>query len=150
VAEKFISGEVQRVELIYTEFISLGSQRVAVRRFLPLESTTTVATAGHGQSELVAAAEFEPSAPDCWPRCCRAMSKLVCSVPCWKARLRARQPPAGHESRDRQCRRVADQADAPDEPRASRRDHYRIMEIVSGAEALRAEDAEALIELAET
>ena len=48
VAKKFISGEVQRVELIYTEFISLGSQRVAVRRFLPLESTATVAAAGGG------------------------------------------------------------------------------------------------------
>ena len=36
IAEKFISGEVDQVELIYTEFVSMGSQRVAVRRFLPL------------------------------------------------------------------------------------------------------------------
>lgn len=53
VADKFTSGEVQRVELVYTEFISLGSQRVAVRRFLPLESTATVATAGHGQASTL-------------------------------------------------------------------------------------------------
>ncbi|NIS29631.1 MAG: F0F1 ATP synthase subunit gamma, partial [Actinobacteria bacterium] len=34
VAAAFIDGEVDEVELIYTEFVSMGTQRVSVRRFL--------------------------------------------------------------------------------------------------------------------
>ncbi|MET1040122.1 MAG: F0F1 ATP synthase subunit gamma, partial [Acidimicrobiales bacterium] len=33
----FEGGELDRVDLVYTRFISAGSQRVVVRRFLPLE-----------------------------------------------------------------------------------------------------------------
>ena len=61
VADAFISGEVDEVELIYTEFISMGTQRVSVRRFLPLEDTTTMAESGGGDAEATAAFEFEPS-----------------------------------------------------------------------------------------
>jgi len=61
VADAFISGEVDEVELIYTEFISMGTQRVSVRRFLPLEDTATMAEAGGGDAEASAAFEFEPS-----------------------------------------------------------------------------------------
>ena len=50
VASMFTEGRVDRVELVYTEFISLGSQKVAVRRFLPLESTATIAAEGSGPS----------------------------------------------------------------------------------------------------
>jgi F-type H+-transporting ATPase subunit gamma len=151
VAEKFISGEVQRVELIYTEFISLGSQRVAVRRFLPLESTTTVATSGHGQSELVAAAEFEPSAP----------GLLAALLPRYvEARLFGAMlegAASEHASRQRAMKAATDNADELQTKLTRQMNRARqdaitteIMEIVSGAEALRAEDAEALIELAET
>jgi F-type H+-transporting ATPase subunit gamma len=151
VAEKFISGEVQRVELIYTEFISLGSQRVAVRRFLPLESTSTVATAGHGQSELVAAAEFEPSAP----------GLLAALLPRYvEARLFGAMlegAASEHASRQRAMKAATDNADELQTKLTRQMNRARqdaitteIMEIVSGAEALRAEDAEALIELAET
>ena len=150
VAEKFISGEVQRVELIYTEFVSLGSQRVAVRRFLPLESTTTVATAGHGQSELVAAAEFEPSAP----------GLLAALLPRYvEARLFGAMlegAASEHASRQRAMKAATDNADELQTKLTRQMNRARqdaitteIMEIVSGAEALRAEDAEALIELAE-
>ena len=38
VVEMFESGELDRVELIYTEFITMGTQRVTVRRYLPLET----------------------------------------------------------------------------------------------------------------
>jgi F-type H+-transporting ATPase subunit gamma len=34
---RFAAGEVQRVEIVYTEFISAGTQRVVERRFLPLD-----------------------------------------------------------------------------------------------------------------
>ena len=35
---RFSAGEVQRVQLVYTEFLSAGSQRVVERRFLPLDA----------------------------------------------------------------------------------------------------------------
>jgi len=61
VAGAFISGEVDEVELIYTEFISMGTQKVSVRRFLPLEDTDTMAEKGSGDAAVAAAFEFEPS-----------------------------------------------------------------------------------------
>jgi F-type H+-transporting ATPase subunit gamma len=61
VADAFVSGEVDEVELIYTEFISMGTQKVSVRRFLPLEDAETVATKGGGDAVAAAAFEFEPS-----------------------------------------------------------------------------------------
>jgi F-type H+-transporting ATPase subunit gamma len=38
VLPRFDEGEVDRVELIYTQFLSAGSQRVLQRRFLPLDA----------------------------------------------------------------------------------------------------------------
>ena len=61
VAAAFISGEVDEVELIYTEFISMGNQKVSVRRFLPLEDAETLAAAGGGDAAVAASFEFEPS-----------------------------------------------------------------------------------------
>ncbi len=61
VRELFDSGEVDQVELIYTEFISMGTQRPVVRRFLPLEDTKTMAEAGGGDAEALAGFSFEPS-----------------------------------------------------------------------------------------
>ena len=37
VGAAFEAGELDRVDLVYTRFLSAGSQRVVVRRFLPLE-----------------------------------------------------------------------------------------------------------------
>jgi len=59
VAEAFTSGDIDEVVLIYTEFVSMGTQRVAVRRFLPLEQTAVVA--GSGSAKAIAPFEFEPS-----------------------------------------------------------------------------------------
>jgi F-type H+-transporting ATPase subunit gamma len=61
IAGLFESGEIDRVELVYTEFISIGSQRVVVRRFLPLESTAVMAESGPGEAGAAASFEFEPS-----------------------------------------------------------------------------------------
>ena len=61
VREIFVNGDVDQVILAYQEFISMGTQRVAVRRFLPLESMETVASEGGGDSEAHALFEFEPS-----------------------------------------------------------------------------------------
>ncbi len=61
VAAAFINGEIDEVELVYTEFVSLGTQRVSVRRFLPLENTAVMAEAGGGDAAAAASFEFEPS-----------------------------------------------------------------------------------------
>jgi F-type H+-transporting ATPase subunit gamma len=58
VTERFESGEYDQVELIYTQFLSVGTQRVSERQFMPLEPTTLeTAAAGDGPS---ADYEFEP------------------------------------------------------------------------------------------
>ncbi|RMH70620.1 MAG: ATP synthase F1 subunit gamma, partial [Actinomyces sp.] len=61
VTAAFVAGEVDQVILAYTEFVSMGTQRVSVRRFLPLEDTETMATVGGGDAEVAALFEFEPS-----------------------------------------------------------------------------------------
>jgi F-type H+-transporting ATPase subunit gamma len=58
VTERFESGEYDRVELIYTQFLSVGTQRVVERRIMPLDSSTLeTAASGDGPS---ADYEFEP------------------------------------------------------------------------------------------
>jgi F-type H+-transporting ATPase subunit gamma len=57
----FASGGVQRVQLVYTEFLSAGSQRVVDRRFLPLDAeamglTGTVETTDGPSADY----EYEP------------------------------------------------------------------------------------------
>ncbi|WP_420637637.1 F0F1 ATP synthase subunit gamma [Candidatus Poriferisocius sp.] len=59
VADRFESGHIDQVILAYMEFVTIGTQRVAVRRLLPLESMEVIAASGSG--ELRAAFEFEPS-----------------------------------------------------------------------------------------
>ena len=61
VSERFVSGDVQQVILVYMEFLSLGSQKVAVRRFLPLATISEIAALGGGSAEARSAFEFEPS-----------------------------------------------------------------------------------------
>jgi F-type H+-transporting ATPase subunit gamma len=60
VTDLFVNGGCDRVELAYTRFISMGTQEVAVRRFLPLESVGTIAS--EGDAGATAGFEFEPSA----------------------------------------------------------------------------------------
>jgi len=62
VSDQFINGDIDQVILIFTEFVSIGTQKLAVRQFLPLESVETIATEGGGAGELTAEFEFEPSA----------------------------------------------------------------------------------------
>ncbi len=61
VVDMFEAGEVDRVELVYTEFITMGTQRVTVRRYLPLETAEAMADEGGGSSGALAQFEFEPS-----------------------------------------------------------------------------------------
>jgi F-type H+-transporting ATPase subunit gamma len=59
VTDLFVNGGCDRIVLVYTRFISLGTQEVVVRRFLPLESTQRIAQAG--DASATAGFEFEPS-----------------------------------------------------------------------------------------
>lgn len=58
-SEKFIEGDIDQVILIYTEFVSMGTQKVAVRQFLPLESVDTIVKHGDGE-DITAEFSFEP------------------------------------------------------------------------------------------
>lgn len=55
----FVAGEVDRVELVYTRFVSAGNQEVVQRPLVPLD--TQVAEGGDGKSEAGHDYEFEPS-----------------------------------------------------------------------------------------
>jgi F-type H+-transporting ATPase subunit gamma len=55
----FTSGEVDRVELVYTRFVSAGNQEVVQRPLVPLD--TKVAEGGDGKSEAGHDYEFEPT-----------------------------------------------------------------------------------------
>jgi F-type H+-transporting ATPase subunit gamma len=58
VIEKYENGEIDEVQLVYTRFLSMGSQRVVTRRLLPLDAG---AIAERSDSEgPTAAYEFEP------------------------------------------------------------------------------------------
>ena len=59
VVDLFVRGEVDRVELIYTRFISAGSQEVVRRPLVPLERD--VVEGGDGKNAAGADYEFEPT-----------------------------------------------------------------------------------------
>ncbi len=59
VTDRFISGAIDKVLLVYTEYISLGVQRPVVRNFMPLQPAESIGSAG--KAEGVAGYEFEPS-----------------------------------------------------------------------------------------
>jgi F-type H+-transporting ATPase subunit gamma len=59
VTKQFEDGEYDAVELVYTQFLSVGTQRAVVKRFMPLDAEAiTDAAAGDGPK---ADYEFEPS-----------------------------------------------------------------------------------------
>src|SRR6516165_105183 len=62
VVARFIADEGDQVQLIYTQFLSLGSQRGVERRFVPVDaSAITEASAGQTEAGTAASYEFEPS-----------------------------------------------------------------------------------------
>ncbi len=134
VREAFESGEVDRVDLVYTRFLSAGSQRVVVRRFLPLEIEEEGADP---EDNLRADFEFEPS-PD---------GILDVLVPRYvEARLYSALLDASaseHAARQRAMKAATDNAEEliVSLSRAMNRARQdaittEIMEIVGGAEAL--------------
>ena len=62
VVQRFEDGELDRVQLVYTRFISAGRQEVVVEPLLPLEAAEVVDTpADHAVGEPSADYEFEPN-----------------------------------------------------------------------------------------
>ncbi len=57
---RFDSGEVGQVELAYTQFLSAGSQRPILRRFMPIEIETGAAGSTGEGAPAGAGYEFEP------------------------------------------------------------------------------------------
>ncbi len=144
VANAFTSGEIDEVELIYTQFISMGTQKISVRRFLPLEDTSVMADQGGGSAEAASAFEFEPS-PE---------AVLEALLPRYvEARLFGAlldSAASEHANRQRAMKSATDNAEElitklSREMNAARQASIttEIMEIVSGAEALGSGDATA-------
>jgi F-type H+-transporting ATPase subunit gamma len=142
VTDLFVDGDVDQVELIYTRFVSMATQQVAVRRFLPLQTRER-----EERSEALASFEFEPS-PE---------GVLTSLLPRYvEARLFAALLDAAaseHASRQRAMKAATDNAEEliltlSRAMNRARQDSIttEIMEIVSGAEALRS-DGEAHVDL---
>lgn len=140
VRELFDTRQVDQVELIYTEFVSLGTQRPVVRRFLPLEPTTVISEASHNPGAL-AGFSFEPSAEgvlsDLLPRYVEARlhTALLDSAA------------SEHANRQRAMKAATDNAEElivklSRAMNRARQDAIttEIMEIVGGAEALGGDD----------
>ncbi len=133
VRAEFEAGDLARVDLVYTRFLSAGSQRVVVRRFLPLEIDDDDPEGDNLRADF----EFEPS-PE---------GILDVLVPRYvEARLYAALLDASaseHASRQRAMKAATDNAEEliislSRAMNRARQDAIttEIMEIVSGAEAL--------------
>jgi F-type H+-transporting ATPase subunit gamma len=61
VMARYESGEIDQAQLIYTRFLSLGSQRAVERQLLPLDPAAIVETVREDQAESTDSYEFEPS-----------------------------------------------------------------------------------------
>lgn len=141
VVDLFSNGTLDRVELAYTEFVTMGTQRVTVRRYLPLATMETVAEMGSGSGSAIAAFEFEPS----------PASVLESLLPRYmESRLYSALLEASaseHANRQRAMKAATDNAEELIIKLSREMNQARqasitteIMEIVSGAEALGGED----------
>jgi F-type H+-transporting ATPase subunit gamma len=132
VTEAFIDGDVDQVRLVYTRFLSAASQRVVVRRFMPLQAVP--APEGEG---LTADYEYEPSPEAIFDR---LLPRYV------EARLFAALLDAAaseHAARQRAMKSATDNAEELETKLSRAMNRARqdsitseIMEIVGGAEAM--------------
>jgi F-type H+-transporting ATPase subunit gamma len=138
ITDMFVDGDVDRVELVFTRFISAGSQQVVVRRFLPLQTRQ-----GTEDEGAMAGFDFEPS-PE---------GVLTALLPRYvEARLFAALLDAAaseHASRQRAMKAATDNAEEliiklTRAMNRARQDAIttEIMEIVGGAEALRQDESD--------
>ena len=144
VAERFESGYIDEVILTYMEFVTIGTQRVAVRRFLPLESIEVIATSGSGEQR--AAFEFEPSPEGVL----ESLLPRYVESRLFSALLDAAA--SEHANRQRAMKAATDNAEEliTKLTRAMNRARQdaittEIMEIVGGAEALKQDDRDRVV-----
>lgn len=141
VVEMFEAGSVDRVELAYTEFVTMGTQRVTVRRYLPLIAMETVGKEGSGSGEAMAEFDFEPSAGGVL----ESLLPRYMESRLYSALLEAAA--SEHANRQRAMKAATDNAEELIIKLSREMNQARqasitteIMEIVGGAEALGGED----------
>jgi F-type H+-transporting ATPase subunit gamma len=61
VLARYEAGEVDQIQLVYTQFLSLGSQRVVERRFIPMDASAITEAGAADTGGTEASYEFEPS-----------------------------------------------------------------------------------------
>lgn len=144
----FTEGEVDQIELIFTRFVSMGSQEVTVRRLVPLEEQAQGARGdGAAERRLAGAGGGEPHRVDYEyePDPLGILDRLL---PRWlEAEVYAallESAASEHAARQRAMKAATDNADelAKSLTRVMNRARQdaittEIMEIVGGAEALR-------------
>ncbi len=141
VVDMFEAGEVDRVELAYTEFITMGTQKVTVRRYLPLVAMDTMAAEGSGSGDAIAEFDFEPSPAGVL----ESLLPRYMESRLYSALLEAAA--SEHANRQRAMKAATDNAEdliikLSREMNQARQASIttEIMEIVGGAEALGGED----------
>ena len=144
VIELFVSGEVDRVVLVYTRFITAGSQEVVQRPLVPLETETVKGGDGRPQVSDGPAADFEFE-PDPTTILDSLLPKYI-EARIYAALLNAAA--SEHAFRQRAMKSATDNAEELIKNLSrimnrARQDSIttEIMEIVSGAEALSGTDA---------
>ena len=140
VTERFEDGTYDRVQLIYTRFLSVASQRVTERRFMPLDSSALEAAAAAPGDGPAAGYEFEPEAGTILDR----LLPRYAEARIFAALLESSA--SEHAARQRAMKSASDNADElitklSRVMNRARQDSItnEIMEIVGGAEALGAD-----------
>jgi F-type H+-transporting ATPase subunit gamma len=146
VVDLFLSGEVDRVELVYTRFVSSGRQEVVRRPLVPLERE--VVAGGDGKSASGGNYEFEPD-PDL---ILQTLLPRYVEARIYAALLNAAA--SEHAFRQRAMKSATDNAEELIKNLSrimnrARQDSIttEIMEIVSGAEALGSDDVDSVREM---
>ncbi|HEY8527354.1 MAG TPA: F0F1 ATP synthase subunit gamma [Acidimicrobiales bacterium] len=136
--ERFTGGEYDLVELVYTQFLSAASQRVVVRRFVPLDASMLEAAADGPTADY----EFEPNPQEILDRLLPryAEARLFAALLDGAASFLAAQQRAMKSATDNAEELITRYTR---EMNRARQDAIttEIMEIVGGAEALRAAQA---------
>ena len=145
VIDLFVNGEVDRVELVYTRFISAGSQEVVQRPLVPLERDTVAGGDGRAAATEVGPAPTSSTSPIPPRSSTRLLPKYV-EARIYAALLNAAA--SEHAFRQRAMKSATDNAEELIKNLSrimnrARQDSIttEIMEIVSGAEALAGDDA---------
>lgn len=142
VVPRFEDGTYDRVDIVYTQFLSAGTQQVVTRQFLPLDTSAITETAGDGPS---ADYEFEPGPEQILDRLLPryAEARLFSALLEGAASFFAAQQRAMKSATDNAEDLITKLSR---EMNRARQDSIttEIMEIVGGAEALRASKGEGM------